>query len=308
MEHKTIKMDALDAKVTNVESENPNGEFEAILVTTDVDREDESFAEKAFDPLPESIPIHKNHDLTDPIGRGTPEWGEEPGQIIVKGYYSAKPAAQEVRQDVKDGIIDSMSVGFIKATREKVEGKTVITTASMLEGTFTAIPSNVNARVLAAKSIEGKVGARNSSSDTDRLQTIHDLSVENGAACEGKEITEAEGKTIDGSYEDDARQLTEALREKYGSDDKYVWVRATFDDSVIYEMPDDDGNYETFKTTYTKTDDGYTFGDPEEVDVTEVVSSKEVTAEAASEETADAAADEELKLRARALSLVGEAL
>lgn len=279
MEHKTIRMDALDAKVQNVESENPNGEFEAILVTTDEDRDDEAFAEKAFDPLPESIPIHKNHDLTDPIGRGTPEWGDEPGKIIVKGYYSAKPAAQEVRQDVKDGIIDSMSVGFIKAIREKVEGKTVITKASMLEGTFTAIPANVNARVLSGKSVKTEEPQR------------------------------PEGKTLEGSYEDNARQLEEALREKYGSADRYVWVRATFDDTVVYETPDADGNYQTFQVSYTKADDGFSFGDPAEVDITEVVSSKEVTAEAASEEeTAEAAADEELQLRARALSLVGEAL
>jgi len=74
--------------------------------------------------------------------------------VLVKGFFASTPTAQEVRTLVSEGVIDSMSVGFLKGQRERRNGKTVITKAEMLEATFTAIPANTNATVLAVKNLE----------------------------------------------------------------------------------------------------------------------------------------------------------
>jgi hypothetical protein len=60
-----------------------------------------------------------------------------------------------------------------------------VTKAELLNGTFTPIPSNREAVVLSAKSLAAvteKVGARNSSADSERIQSMHDTSVSLGAA------------------------------------------------------------------------------------------------------------------------------
>lgn len=216
MEHKTIRLDQVDAKVKGVESENPNGEFEAVLVTSALDRDGEYFEPKAFEPLPKSIPIHLNHDLRNPIGRGFPVYDDE--KIVVKGYFASTEDAQTVRTKVNEGIIDSMSVGFIKGVREKKNGKTAITRAEMFEGTLTAIPANTEALVLSSK--EAKVGARNNVVDAERIQNLHDVSVELGAAC-GKHIHEAdaEGKeAADESPQPETEESPEAEAEATGSE------------------------------------------------------------------------------------------
>jgi len=52
-----------------------------------------------------------------------------------------------------------------------------------------AAPKSLNAATMIAFLEELKAGARNSAKDAERLQEIHDLSVANGAVCEGKSAT-----------------------------------------------------------------------------------------------------------------------
>jgi hypothetical protein len=60
-----------------------------------------------------------------------------------------------------------------------------VTSAELLEVSFVSVPSNRDAAVLMVKDYDRhtKAGARNSRGDADRLQSIHDFAVENGAKC-----------------------------------------------------------------------------------------------------------------------------
>lgn len=160
-------------------------EFESVLSAPTLDRDFEIIDQNAFAPLPESIPIHAFHDFHDPVGRGVPYYD---GDVLkVKGTFASTPRAQEIRTLVREGIIGSMSVGFMPPTREKGEdGVDHITHAELLEGSFVSVPSNREAAVLMAKDyreVAVKMGSRNSGDDAARLQAIHDLSTENGAKC-----------------------------------------------------------------------------------------------------------------------------
>jgi HK97 family phage prohead protease len=164
------------------------GEFEAIISAPTLDRDGEVIDKGAFEPLPDSIPIHAYHDFGDPVGRGSPYYEDE--ILKIKGVFSSIPRAQEMRTLVSEGVVASMSVGFMAADRKDVEGVPHVTAAELLEASFVSVPSNREAAVLLAKKYDEKAGARNSGPDYDRLQQIHDLSVANGAECKHAPLAE----------------------------------------------------------------------------------------------------------------------
>jgi HK97 family phage prohead protease len=172
-------------EVKAAESENPNGEFEVILSAETVDRDGEIIDAKAFEPLPDSIPFHAFHDFHDPIGRGVPFYD---GDVLkARGVFASTPRAQEIRTLVSEGVIGHTSVGFMAAVRKDDDDAPHVTSGELLEGSFVSVPSNREAAVLAAKEFDAKAGARNSNKDSERLQSIHDLAVENGAVCTATE-------------------------------------------------------------------------------------------------------------------------
>lgn len=170
------------AEVKSATSDDPNGTFEVVLSAHTLDRDGEVIVTGAFEPLPESIPFHAFHDFQNPVARAFPYY--EDGLLKAKGVYASTPRAQEVRTLVAEGIIGHTSVGFMAAHRQDVDGKVHITSAELLEGSFVSVPSNREAAVLVAKAYDAKAGARNSTKDAERLQSIHDLAVENGAKCQ----------------------------------------------------------------------------------------------------------------------------
>lgn len=172
------------AQVKTLAADNPNGEFEIIMSTDSVDRDGESIVKGAFNPLPESIPVHAFHDFSDPVGRAVPTYDEQ-GRLVGRGFFASTPRAQEIRQLVADGVIGHTSVGFMAAEREDDKGVPEIKTAELLEVSFVSVPSNRDAAILMAKAHQ-KAGARNNTKDSERLQSIHDLAVQNGASCESK--------------------------------------------------------------------------------------------------------------------------
>lgn len=278
----TVETKALAAEIKAVESDNPSGEFEAILSTTAQDRDGESIAAGAFDPLPKSIPIYYQHDWKEkalPIGRGEPFY--EGDLLKIRGAFGSSVKAQEVRVAVNEGLVDSMSVGWVNG---KKRGKS-ITSGDLFESSFTAVPVNPTAAVLASKSVEVKAGARNSATDADRLQQIHDLATQNGASCDEYAKSLRSGvKAIDGSYEDLQEDLLEAIVEAstaqlaalYPNADPgdYSWrvnIVGTFPDRVIYRLDYDSDD--AWQATYTVDADGeeITLGTPEAVTVEQVV-------------------------------------
>ena len=169
------------AEVKSAESDNPSGEFEVILSAETVDRDGEVIDAKAFEPLPDSIPFHAFHDFHDPIGRAAPYYD---GNVLkARGTFASTARAQEIRTLVAEGVIGHTSVGFMAAVRKDGDDAPHVTSGELLEGSFVSVPSNREAAVLAVKEFDAKAGARNSTKDSERLQHIHDLAVENGAQC-----------------------------------------------------------------------------------------------------------------------------
>lgn len=170
--------------VSDDEALSPNGEFEAILSMPTLDRDGEIIDAKAFAPLPESIPVHKFHAFDEPVAVAYPFYD---GDVLkARGVFDPDASAQEFRKKVGRSV-GFMSVGFMEATRVAGDdGTPHITKAELLEASFVSIPSNREAAILAVKQHEGKVGSRNNTKDGERLQTIHDLAVANGADCVAK--------------------------------------------------------------------------------------------------------------------------
>lgn len=245
-------LDHLLASVKAVEDEEGPGGFDAILSTKALDRDGEVVDPHAFDPLPASIPIYFEHNWKSgarPIGRGVPTLvGDE---IHLKAKYASTPEAQEIRTLVNEGIVDSMSVGFLNGKRESKSGVRTVVSGEMFEGSMSAIPINTGAKVLASKSMP----------DTDR-------------------------KAVEGSYEQRSQQLYEALRAAYVDSD-WVETLATFDDSVVYEVHGGSSADKQYRRPYTFDGNDVTLGDPEEVEAVETL---EITPKSLPTETADAAA------------------
>jgi HK97 family phage prohead protease len=139
------------AEVKSAVSDSPNGEFEVIMSTDSIDRDGESIAKGAFNPLPASVPVHAFHDFSRPIGRVVPSYDEK-GRLVGRGFFGSDPESQLMRQKVADGIIGHTSVGFMAAEREQKDGVPNITRAEILELSFVSVPSNRDAAVLMAKS------------------------------------------------------------------------------------------------------------------------------------------------------------
>lgn len=172
----------LKAEIDCKSLESETGGFDAILSTSDVDRDGESIDIKSWGDLPESIPVNADHDMTIKglIGTGVPRI--EDGVVRLAVTFASTPEAQEIRTLIKEGHIRSTSVEFIR--RSSTDAKGVKTTRrEMIGAAVTNYPANPNAVIVGSKA-----GARNSSRDQGMIQQMHDHAKELGAAC-GKSVT-----------------------------------------------------------------------------------------------------------------------
>lgn len=170
-------------EVKSLDGDDPNGSFEAILSAATLDRDGEIIDARAFEPLPDRIPIDIDHGMTvaTTVGSGTPYYD---GDVLkIKGAFSSIPRAQELRTLVTEGHIARMSVTFMDAERSTKDGVPHVTQAELLNAAFVPIPSNREAAVLVAKAFAA-TPEEVKATKADRLQSIHDLAVANGAACD----------------------------------------------------------------------------------------------------------------------------
>jgi HK97 family phage prohead protease len=172
------------AEVKSAASDSPNGEFEIIMSTDSIDRDGEIIVKGAFSPLPDSIPVHAFHDFTRPVGRVVPAYDAE-GRLVGRGFFGSDEESQRMRQKVADGIIGHTSVGFMTAERDRKDGVPHVTKAELLEVSFVSVPSQRDAAVLMAKQYDAD-DPDTKATKADRLQSIHDMAVANGALCSGK--------------------------------------------------------------------------------------------------------------------------
>lgn len=229
---------SIEVKALDENDAGPYGSFEAVLSASTLDRDGEVIDKGAFEPLPSSIPILADHEgkTASLIGSAVPYYD---GDVLkVRGKFASKAKAQEVRKDLLEGHLSTMSVGFMKPTKAVRDGVTHITQAELLEGSFVVIPSNREATLVGAKSLGGP---------------------------------------LTGSWEDTQEDLRFALRDFYGGSDTYVWLIATYNDRVVYQVESwptspADGTYET---TYEINEAGeMSLGEPLPVEIEQVVSPK----------------------------------
>jgi hypothetical protein len=321
------------ATVKNVESSDPNGEFELILSAPTEDRDSETVDSKAFEPLPDHLSMDIDHGMSvaTTVGSGVPSYNDA-GELVVKGTYASTDLGQTVRTLVNEGHIRTASVAYIpKVSTKAKDGKRHITKAELLNGAFTPVPANKDAKILTSKS-----GARNSKSDMANLQTAHDSLVAAGAACSTtKHFTGAQvtTKAIVGSVEALQERVSDALQDAHSGTYSYwgylrgVIPNATGDGgTVVFQSsrlsPNDYYESCTYRQDYT--DDGAVVtlvGDPVEVDIHEIVApdadaDREAKSLAAPDPTATAAGSgaagvsttEEDELQTRLVNIRGLAL
>lgn len=178
-----------DAQITQAPTDEGPGTWKAILSAPTKDRDGDTLTADGWkQPLPAKIPIDIDHEMSvrGTIGSAVPSINED-GELVVDGTFASTPLAQEVRTLMAEGHIDRMSVAFMSEKTQK-DGKTE-TTRELLNGAVVCIPSNRESSVLAVRSFNvfGKAGARNSKSDAQRIQAIHDHAVALGASHDGPE-------------------------------------------------------------------------------------------------------------------------
>ena len=258
--------------------EHPNGSFEVILSAPTLDRDGEVVDSKAFEPLPDHITFDTDHSMTcdSVVGSGVPSYAED-GTLRVKGGYCSDERSQTIRQKVAEGHIRTTSVTFMAAKRVKdAKGVDHVTSAELLNGTFTPVPSNRESVVLSAKSIIAKEGRRNSATDSEHIQAAHDAMAALGASCEAtKSATGTESKSIVGSVEALQDRVRDALQDRFvdplADPITWVWLRGVLTDYCVFEISTG-GVSETYRVDYT--DDGAITtitGEPALVEVLETV-------------------------------------
>jgi HK97 family phage prohead protease len=137
-----------------------------------------------------------NHDHKNPIGRFADAYQDHAG-LWVDVQLSGTRAAQETRQLIQDGVIQSMSVGILPITTKRMthnevlrywaqagytpseleslwanNGARLIKKARLLEVSPVALPANENAEIMTVKSASLKAGRRFSRDSVDTITSF----------------------------------------------------------------------------------------------------------------------------------------
>ena len=147
---------AVDGRI----ADSDRGGFLAVASTDSLDRDGEVIAPGAFNPLPDSIPCHLDHLTTasNVVARGLPYYDTE-GRLMINASFGSGPGAQEARQKVAEGLVDSVSIVFLPRRWEDRDGVRTLVAGELLACDLVSVPSNRDARILAARSF-GAYSAR----------------------------------------------------------------------------------------------------------------------------------------------------
>lgn len=110
----------------------------------------------AFAPLPDSVPVHLDHTMSaaDLVGRAQPYY-DALGVLHVDGTFAATTKAQEVRELIRDGFIDSMSIVFMTSSRVTGDdGLPHVVAGELLAVDFVSVPALREAQVVAVRSFK----------------------------------------------------------------------------------------------------------------------------------------------------------
>lgn len=134
------------------DAESPNGSFELILSTPELDRDGDILAQTGWKtPLPDHIVMDIDHGMSvaTTAGSGEPFFDSD-GNIRVKGTYASTDTGQTTRTLVNEGHIRTASVSFMtdKSVKDGAPSR------ELLNGAFVAVPSNRSAVVLSSKAFQ----------------------------------------------------------------------------------------------------------------------------------------------------------
>lgn len=254
-----------EVRAVAADGESP-GEFEVILSTPTMDRDGDEVKSDEWElPLPEHITFDHDHTMSviGTIGSGVPSLDAD-GRLIVRGTYSSRPLAQEVRGLVNEKHIRTTSVAYLEK-RKTVDGRRVIR-RELLNGAFVAIPSNTEAEVVTSKSAAAAVD-------------------EVTAEGEARAIV----KAIAGSYEERQGAVYEAVADLYADDWRtWAYLVGTTADEVVWRVHSDDDDLDgEWRATYTLDEATFdvTLGDPQKVRVVQVVTELPESSKSLSPET-----------------------
>lgn len=177
------------------ESDSGPGHFHAIISSQKRDRDgDQLWADEWEQPLPDHIVINGDHDnnhIMSTVGSGPPTL-ESDNKIHVRGDYAETQFAQDTRKLVNGKHLRTLSCAY----REKPGEKGV--RRELINASFVLVPSNTDCVVVDSKSYEIKITPADmpktlQRKDIDptpqqRIQMVHDLSLDLGAQCTTDEM------------------------------------------------------------------------------------------------------------------------
>ena len=134
--------------------------FEGMASTADLDREGEvieagAWSDEVLERYMQNPIITHMHDWSDPIGRAVDVKRKRNG-LWIKAQLGRKQRALEVWQDIEDGILSTLSVGFDPVQASIVnDGKTLRhkEVSDLYEVGVVPLPANPKARLIVAKGI-----------------------------------------------------------------------------------------------------------------------------------------------------------
>jgi HK97 family phage prohead protease len=136
--------------------ELPNGEFEAVLSTDDLDRHGERVSIKGLAiPKGRTIKMYYNHKTTGesiPIGTWPRIWKSKDGKLMGRGKIDLLDDFEiKIDKKIKLGTLDSISIGFYP---QEFDGESSTWTKSeLVEASVVAEPANTSA-VVTAKELQ----------------------------------------------------------------------------------------------------------------------------------------------------------
>ena len=86
------------------------------------------------------------------VGRGRPYYVLD--DLRIDAAFASTTDAQDVRQKVADGVIDSMSIVFRGQDWEDIDGVRTCVRGELLAADLVSIPSNARARILTMRSLQ----------------------------------------------------------------------------------------------------------------------------------------------------------
>ena len=137
-------------------------EFVAIISSPTEDRDGETIVGRAFEPLPDRIPIEIDHahfvggsGVKSIVGSGTPFYVGD--VLMIRGEFASTETAQEVRTLALEGHLSAMSIAFGRdestATRS-ADGRITTRNGELFNVSFVGVGANPDAHVLVAKGAE----------------------------------------------------------------------------------------------------------------------------------------------------------